>query len=274
MWILFLGDVVGEPGRRAAREFLSRLPAYRDTDLVVANGENLAGGMGITASAVEDLLASGVDVLTGGNHMWDKREGVPLLSSERRILRPANYPPGVDGRGVAVVPGRSGTPYAVVSLIGRVFLGSWDCPFRWIDERLSIETRGARAILVDFHAEATSEKVAFGIHADGRVTAVAGTHTHVQTSDGRVLPGGTGYVTDAGMCGPMNSVIGMDPEGVLRRFRLQIPTRFEVGKGEAEVNGAFFRVDVETGKCREVETFRMKESEMRSSEAWKRLLPN
>jgi metallophosphoesterase (TIGR00282 family) len=274
VWILFLGDVVGEPGRRAAREFLSRLPAYRDVDLVVANGENLAGGMGITPSAAEDLFAAGVDVLTGGNHMWDKREGLPFLASDPRILRPANYPPGVDGRGAAVVRGRSGTPWGVVSLIGRVFLGNWDCPFRWADERLAAETKGAAAVVVDFHAEATSEKVALGIHLDGKVAAFAGTHTHVQTSDARILPGGTGYLTDAGMCGPVRSVIGMDPEAVLRRFRLQIPTRFEVGKGEAEVDGVFFRVDPDTGKCREVSSFRMNEPEMRSPEAWKRFSGN
>jgi metallophosphoesterase (TIGR00282 family) len=270
MWVLFLGDVVGKPGRKAVREFLSRLGGRRDVDLVVANAENAAGGMGITESAVQQLFDAGVDALTSGNHIWDKREGMPILQGEARILRPANYPPGVEGRGWGVFRGRSGAPYAIVSLIGRVFMGQVDCPFRWMDGALPDMHRQAAAVLVDFHAEATSEKRAMAFYLDGKVSAIAGTHTHVQTVDAQVLPGGTGYITDAGMCGASQSVIGMDPKGVLRRFLLQVPTRFEVAAGEPEAAGVFFDIDPETGACRAVEPFVMTESRMRSADEWKR----
>ncbi|MEK6779391.1 MAG: TIGR00282 family metallophosphoesterase, partial [Candidatus Deferrimicrobiota bacterium] len=270
MWVLFFGDVVGKPGRKAVREFLSRLAGRRDVDLVVANAENAAGGMGITESVVMELFDAGVDALTSGNHVWDKREGVPLLQGEARILRPANYPPGAEGRGWGVFRGRSGAAYAVVSLIGRVFMGQYDCPFRWMDGALPEVRRQAAAVLVDFHAEATSEKRAMAFHLDGKVSAIAGTHTHVQTVDAQVLPGGTGYITDAGMCGASQSVIGMDPKGVLRRFILQVPTRFEVAAGEPEAAGVFFDIDPETGACRAVEPFVMTEGRMRSADEWKR----
>jgi metallophosphoesterase (TIGR00282 family) len=179
--------------------------------------------------------------------MWDKKEGVPLVRSDERILRPANYPPGVDGRGWGVYHGRSGTPYAVVLLAGRVFLGDLDCPFRWADGNLPAVRKAAACVFVDFHAEATSEKRALGFYLDGRVSAIAGTHTHVQTSDAQILPKGTGYITDAGMCGPAGSVIGMDPQGVLRRFLHQVPVRFEVGAREPEASGVFFDIDPSNG---------------------------
>jgi hypothetical protein len=270
MWILFFGDVVGKPGRKGVREFLSRLRGRRDVDLVVANGENAAGGVGVTEPVVRELFDAGVDVLTSGNHIWDKREGLPLLRGDERILRPANYPPGADGRGWGVFRGRSGAPYAVVSLIRRVFLGQYDCPFRWMDAALPDIRRQAAAIFVDFHAEATSEKRAMAFHLDGKVSAIAGTHTHVQTVDAQVLPGGTGYITDAGMCGASQSVIGMDPKEVLRRFLLQVPTRFEVAAGEPEAAGVFFDIDSETGRCRAAEPFVMSEIRMRSADEWKR----
>ncbi len=270
MWVLFFGDVVGKPGRKAVREFLARLAGIRDADLVVANAENAAGGVGVTEGTVRELFDAGVDVLTSGNHVWDKREGLPLLSNEERILRPANYPPGTGGRGWGIFRGRSGAPYAVVSLIGRVFMGAFDCPFRWMDAALPEIRREAKAVFVDFHAEATSEKRAMGFHLDGKVSAVAGTHTHVQTVDAQVLPGGTGYITDAGMCGSSSSVIGMEAAGVLRRFLLQVPVRFEVASGEPEAAGAFFDIDPETGICREVEPFVMTERRMRSAEEWTR----
>jgi len=270
MWVLFLGDVVGKPGRRAVREFLSRLRGHRDVDLVVANGENAAGGTGVTEPVVRELFDAGVDVLTSGNHVWDKREGLPLIRAEERILRPANYPPGTEGRGWGLFRGRSGTPYAVVSLMGRVFMGHCDCPFRWMDAALPEMKRGAAVVLVDFHAEATSEKRAMAFHLDGKVSAVAGTHTHVQTVDAQRLPGGTGYITDAGMCGPIRSVIGMNPDEVLGRFLSLLPARFEVAAGEAEAAGVFFDIDPETGGCLEVQSFRMSESQMRSQETWKR----
>ncbi|MBI5575295.1 MAG: YmdB family metallophosphoesterase [Deltaproteobacteria bacterium] len=270
MWILFFGDVVGKPGRKAVREFLSRLAGRRDVDLVIANGENAAGGVGVTQPTVKELFDAGVDVLTGGNHVWDKREGLFLLEGDSRVLRPANYPPGVEGRGWGVFSGRSGAPYAVVSLTGRVFMGQNDCPFQWMDANLPAIRSRTAAILVDFHAEATSEKRAMSFHLDGRVSFIAGTHTHVQTVDSQVLPGGTGYITDAGMCGPSGSVIGMDPKAVLRRFRLQVPTRFEVASGEPEAAGVFFDVDPETGTCKAVEPFVMSERQMRSADEWMR----
>ncbi len=270
MWIVFLGDVVGKPGRRAAREFLSRLDARRDVDLVIANGENAAGGVGVTGAVARELFEAGVDVLTGGNHTWDKREGLSVVGEEEKVLRPANYPPGVAGRGWGVFRGRSGSRYVVVSLLGRVFMTQVDCPFRWMDEALAEMKGRAAAVIVDFHAEATSEKRAMAFHLDGRVSAVVGTHTHVQTADAQLLPGGTGYITDAGMCGPSRSVIGMDPDAVLRRFVTQVPTRFEVAAGEAEAAGVLFEIDPASGACRSVESFVMSESTMRSREAWTR----
>ncbi len=269
MWILFLGDVVGKPGRKAASEFLSRVRGVRDVDLVIANGENIAGGTGLTEPTVRELFDAGVDVLTGGNHVWDKKEGVHLVRTDERILRPANYPPGVDGRGWGIYRGRSGTPYGVVSLAGRVFMGGGDCPFRWADAFLPEIRKATGCVFVDFHAEATSEKRALAIYLDGRVSAIAGTHTHVQTADAQLLPKGTGYITDAGMCGPAGSVIGMDPQGVLRRFLLQVPTRFEVAAGEPEASGVFFDIDPPEGTCRRVQPFRMSETGMRSKETWK-----
>ena len=271
MWVLFFGDVIGKPGRKAVREFLARVARHRDVDLVIANGENAAGGVGITEPVVRELFDAGVDVITGGNHFWDKKEGVPLLPTEERIVRPANYPPGgAEGRGWGVFRGRSGAPYAVVSLIGRVFMGNFDCPFRWMDAALPEIRRAAPAVFVDFHAEATSEKRAMAVHLDGRVAAVAGTHTHVQTADGRVLAGGTGYITDAGMCGVADSVIGMDAKQVLQRFLYQLPAKFEVAAGDAEACGAFFSVDPASGRCDAVESFAMNESAMRSADGWKR----
>src|SRR3990170_986851 len=235
MWVLFLGDVVGKPGRRVVREFLSRIRSRRDIDLVIANGENAAGGVGMTGPAVRELFDA-----------------------------------GVEGRGWGVFHGRSGSPYVVASLIGRVFMGQYDCPFRWMDESVPEMKRHAATVIVDFHAEATSEKRAMVFHLDGRVSAVVGTHTHVQTRDAQVMPGGTGYITDTGMCGPTNSVIGMDAGDVLRRFLTQVPTRFEVASGEAEAAGVFFEIDPASGVCRGAEAFAMSETMMRSREAWTR----
>lgn len=269
MWVLFFGDVVGRPGRRAVASFLSQAAGRRDVDLVVANAENAAGGVGITEPVARELFEAGVDVMTSGNHVWDKKEGIALLSSEERLLRPANYPPGVEGRGWGVYRGRSGAAYAIVSLIGRVFMGHFDDPFRCIDAALPEVARHASAVVVDFHAEATSEKRAMGFHLDGKVAAVVGTHTHVQTADAQVMPGGTGYITDVGMCGPVHSIIGMDPKPILRRFYLQTPMRFEVAGGETMACGVFLDIDVASGRCRAVEPFSMHESRMRSPETWK-----
>jgi len=269
MWVLFLGDIVGNPGRKAASEFLSRIRSYRDVDLAVANGENIAAGMGLTESTAYELFDAGIDVLTGGNHMWDKKEGAHLVRTDERVLRPANYPPGVEGRGCGIFRGRSGTPYAVVSLIGRVFMAPVDCPFRWTDEHLPSIRKETPCILVDFHAEATSEKRALGLYLDGKVSAVAGTHTHVQTADAQLLPNGTGYITDVGMCGPAGSIIGMEPQGVLSRLLLHVPVRFNVGAGEPEACGVFLDIDPSDGVCRRIQPFCMTEIEMRDKEKWK-----
>lgn len=247
--ILFIGDIVGRPGRRAVKDNLNRLDGEDDFDLVIANGENCAGGFGLTREVVEELFSAGVNVLTTGNHVWDKKEGIDIIDSSDRVLRPLNYPPGNPGRGATLVPGRSGTMYLVANLSGRVFMGNYDCPFRSVDELLGDYRDPSIIKIVDVHAEATSEKEALGFHLDGRVSCVVGTHTHVQTADERVLPGGTGYITDAGMCGPLNSVIGMKKEIVLERFLTLMPSRFEVATGPVSFCAVMFDVEPSSGRC-------------------------
>jgi 2',3'-cyclic-nucleotide 2'-phosphodiesterase len=251
--ILFLGDVVGRVARRAIRQELRGLRRRLAIDFTIANGENAAGGKGMDPDSTEELLDAGVDVLTSGNHIWQHRSILPLLERESRLIRPANFPPGNPGRGWTVVKAVGGTiEVAVVNLIGRAFMGSFDCPFRAAD-RILDELKGqAKVVFVDMHAEATAEKVAMGWYLAGRVAAVVGSHTHVQTADERVLPGGTAYLTDAGMCGPVDSVIGMRREEVLERFLTQRPVRFDVAKGDAILQGAVIDVDAETGRAREI----------------------
>ncbi len=252
MRILFVGDVHGRPGRRI---LTARLPALRrlhGADLVIANGENAAGGSGINAAVAEELFAAGVDVITGGNHTWQIREAYELLDSDPRILRPANYPPGVPGRGSAVVTTRSGRTAGVVNLMGRVFMGELDDPFRAARAEADRLRERTPVIVVDFHAEATSEKQALAWYLDGRVSAVVGTHTHVQTADERILPGGTAYITDVGMTGPRDGIIGMDRSRILERFLTQLPVRFEVAGGPAQLNAVVVDVDEATGRAREI----------------------
>lgn len=248
MNLLFIGDVVGRPGRRAVTQWLPALRRELEADLVVANGENSAGGFGITPQTFNELIAAGVDVVTGGNHIWHTREALALLDAEPRILRPANYPAGAPGRGAGVFAA-GGARVGVLNLEGRVFMEPLLSPFecaREAVERLRAETR---VILVDMHAEATSEKAALAWHLDGRVSAVVGTHTHVQTADERILPGGTAFITDAGMTGPRDSIIGMSRETVLQRFLTALPVRFEVAAGPVQLNGAFVQVDADTGRA-------------------------
>jgi metallophosphoesterase (TIGR00282 family) len=247
MRILFLGDVVGKPGRRAVVESVPRMLEADGIDFVVANCENSAGGIGVDPGSARELLRAGCDVLTSGNHIWAKREIVDYLRDSDVLLRPANFAPSTPGWGHTVKTSRSGVAVGVVNLIGRVFMGTYDCPFRAADAALEALRSRAGVVLVDMHAEATSEKVAMGWYLDGRVTAVVGSHTHVQTADDRVLPGGTAYLSDAGMCGPRDSVIGMRREGVVERFLTQMPTRFEVADGEALLQGAIIDVDPTTG---------------------------
>jgi metallophosphoesterase (TIGR00282 family) len=248
MLILVIGDVIGRPGRRALAKLLPGIIERYGVDLVVANAENTAGGIGVTLATAQELLEAGVNVLTSGNHIWAEREIIPHLDSELPILRPLNYPPGVPGRGY-LITGR----VMVVNLIGRTFMSNFDCPFRAMDKLLSELEPRPPVIIVDFHAEATSEKVALGRYLDGRVSAVLGTHTHVGTIDARLLPRGTAYVTDIGMTGPVDSIIGDDIEAVTSRFLTMIPHRLSVGKGRVELNAVLVGVDEASGRALSIE---------------------
>jgi hypothetical protein len=251
MRILFIGDIVGSPGRRAVEELVPRLVDRWLIDLVVANGENAAGGIGITPQVAEELLNQGIDLLTSGNHIWKHKEIVPYLQETDRLLRPANYPPGTPGVGHAIVETAAGLPAAIINLEGRVFMNPLECPFRTVDRVLSELPAHLKTIVVDVHAEATSEKLALGWYLDGRVSAVIGTHTHVQTADERLLPGGTGYITDAGMTGPVNSVIGMKKEIILERFLTQRPQPFKVAAANVQLHGVLLDIQGD-GRCRAI----------------------
>ncbi len=242
-----IGDVIGKPGRRAVARMLPALRSELALDLVIANGENSAGGRGLTLSTAAELFDAGVDVLTSGNHIWDQKEIIPYLDGEMPIVRPLNYPPGLPGKGFLVW-----NDTLIINLMGRVFISNFDCPFRAFDSVLAqVDPLPAR-IIVDFHAEATSEKIAFGWYADGRASAVLGTHTHVPTADTRVLPKGTAYVSDVGMVGPMNSVIGMQIDTVMERFLHQTPTQMDVAGGPVIFNAVFMEIDDNTGRAREI----------------------
>jgi metallophosphoesterase (TIGR00282 family) len=255
--ILIIGDVVGKPGRRAVQEFLPGLCHEYGLNLVVANGENSAGGLGITVSTAQELMDSGVDVITTGNHVWAKREIIPFLDSgELPIIRPLNLPPGAPGHGFLLAK-----KVLVVNLMGRVFMGESDCPFRSMDSLISEMKNEAKVIVVDFHAEATSEKVAMGRYLDGRVSALLGTHTHVGTIDTCILPHGTAYVTDVGMVGPMDSVIGDDAESVLHSFVTRMPHRLSVGKGRAVFNAILVEVDKASGKALSIQRIQREEEQ-------------
>lgn len=244
MKILVVGDIVGKPGREATEQLVPRLRKRYAIDMVIANCENAAGGVGITQSTAESILESEVDVLTTGNHVWRRKEVLPYLDSDAPIIRPLNYPPNVPGRGHITIGG-----VMVANLVGRTFMKSYDCPFRAMDELLAAVDKTPKIIIVDMHAEATSEKVAMGWYLDGRVTAVIGTHTHVGTVDTRVLPQGTAYVTDIGMVGPIESVIGADKEVILSSFLTQMPFNQSVGKGDTVFNSVLIDVDESTGRA-------------------------
>ena len=254
MNILFVGDIVGKPGRRVLAQMLPGLRREFSVDLTIANGENSAGGFGITRETFEEILAAGVDVVTGGNHTWQAREVAALLDSEVRLLRPANYPAGAPGRGGGVfrLSGGAGPVVAVLNLEGRIFMEPLESPFRVGLEQVEHLRRETQVIVVDIHAEATSEKAALAWYLDGHVSAVVGTHTHVQTADERVLPGGTAFITDVGMTGPRDSIIGMGREEVLQRFLTALPARFDVAKGPAHLNGVLLEIEGETGRARSV----------------------
>ena len=253
MNILFIGDIFASGGRAIVAEHLHRLVGEQRIDLAIANGENSAGGFGITPSITEELLSLGLDVLTGGNHSFDKREIHDYIDHQPRLLRPANYPPGLPGNGVFTAKARNGSQYAVINLQGRAHMANIDCPFRKADEILSALNPAIKIRFVDFHAELTSEKVAMGWYLDGRVTAVIGTHTHVPTADARVLPGGTAYQTDAGMTGPYDSVIGVDKDTIVRRFLSGLAGRMEAARHGVELHGVMVKADDESGKALSIE---------------------
>src|SRR5579859_3990560 len=243
MRVLFIGDIVGSPGREIVRDRLADLVPQKQIDLVIANGENSAAGFGITPKIAEELLKNGVEVISGGNHSWDRREIMEFMPHEPRLLRPANFPDGTPGRGMYVGTAKNGMKYAVINLQGRVFLPAIEDPFRTADELLASLPADAAFVLVDFHAETTSEKIALGWYLDGRATAVVGTHTHVATADERVLPEGTAYITDVGMTGPHTGVIGMDRAAIVKKFLDGLPARFEVAQGDVQMNAVLIETD-------------------------------
>jgi metallophosphoesterase (TIGR00282 family) len=271
--ILFIGDIFGRPGRNVVREHLAPLLKEHAVDLCIANGENAAGGFGLTPAIAEEFFDLGIDVITTGNHVWDKRELVEYFnaavnepySPARRVLRPANYPLGTPGVGLYEGTTRAGVPYAVVNLQGRVFMANIDDPFRVADRLL--ERILAKIIFLDFHAEATSEKVALGWYLDGRVTAVIGTHTHIPTADTRILPGGTAYQTDVGMTGPYDSVIGVQKEQIMQRFLTSLPGRFEAAINDVRLCAVLVECDESTGRARSIQRI-MLDEDGRDGKSW------
>ncbi len=248
MNILFLGDVVGRVGRNAVAAMLARLVREHSIDFVIANGENAAGGYGLTPATARELLEAGVDCLTSGNHIWKHREVYDFLEHHPSVLRPANYPPGAPGRGAAVYTAGDGTNVAVINLLGRIFMEPVDCPFRRAEQEIQQIAEAADVIIVDFHAEATSEKRAMGFFLDGQVTAILGTHTHVQTSDEQILAGGSAYITDCGMTGPVDTVIGAEKEVIIERFTTGLPQRFVVPtSGSCLISGVVIQCNRENG---------------------------
>jgi len=258
--ILFLGDIFGKPGRICVEKQLSEIVKSNSVDIVIANGENAAGGMGITPRICDDLLRFGVDVVTSGNHIYKKKEIYDYLEQEPRLLKPANYPPGTPGNGCYILSNKKtkGMKIAITNICGRVFLDNFDCPFRSIDKIINFIGGQTPIIIVDFHAEVTSEKVAMGWFLDGRVSAVIGTHTHIQTADERILPRGTAYITDVGMVGPRDSVIGIKKEIIIERFINHMPQKFNVATGDNWINGVLIDVDENSGKSRSITRINMK----------------
>jgi metallophosphoesterase (TIGR00282 family) len=252
MKVLFVGDIVGSPGREAVREIIPRLKDKEKIDFIIANAENAAGGSGLTPKITEDLFSYGIDVLTSGDHIWKKKDIVETLDEEQRLLRPANYPEGVPGRGWGVYPVKGKFKIGVINLVGRVFMESVECPFR-VGRIAAEEIKSQTPIIfMDIHAEATSEKIALAWYFDGIISALLGTHTHVQTADERIYPKGTAYITDLGMTGPHDSVIGRKVEQILTRFITHLPTRFEMAEENVQLNGVIVTVDEKTGKATDI----------------------
>ncbi|MDA8423981.1 MAG: TIGR00282 family metallophosphoesterase [Nitrospiraceae bacterium] len=257
MKVLFIGDIIGEPGRKMVRANIRSLVETHAPDLVIANGENAAGGFGITSEIAEELFALGIHVLTSGNHVWDKKEIEPYLTKQDRLIRPANYPAGNPGYGSVVISTKAGKA-AVLNLEGRVFMSNLENPFRVAEQEIEKLKKETPVVIIDFHAEATSEKAALALHLDGKASAVIGTHTHVQTADERVLTKGTAFITDAGMTGPTDSVIGVKKEQAIARFLYQTPHRFEIPKGPVHLNAVLLDIDGKTGKAKAIERIHLK----------------
>jgi metallophosphoesterase (TIGR00282 family) len=256
MKLLFIGDIVGSPGREIVKEYLPRLKRKYQPTFIVANGENSAHGKGITEKIVKELLEAGIHAITLGNHAWDNKEVFEFIDKEERMIRPANFPIGTPGRGITYVKQPEGE-LALINLQGRSFLPPLDCPFAVADRLVEEARKRTKFIFLDFHAEATSEKQALAWYLDGRISALVGTHTHVQTGDERILPQGTGYLTDAGMCGPADGILGMDRETVIKKFRTQLPVRFEVAAGPSQLNAVLITLDKTSGKTTRIERIRI-----------------
>lgn len=259
MRILFLGDIVGRPGRNAVKKHLAEIRANAGAELVIANAENASGGLGLSAEGAKELFNAGLDLLTSGNHIWKFKDIPSFMAREERLIRPANFPPGLPGKGLHVLRKAGLPPVAVLNLMGRTYMTAIDCPFRAADAllaQLDQEAPDVQIRLVDFHAEATSEKAGLGWHLDGRVSAVLGTHTHVQTNDARVLKSGTAFITDLGMCGPKESCLGMTVAPILRKFLTAAPERFEVAAGPVALCGAILDIDEHTGQARSIAAWR------------------
>jgi 2',3'-cyclic-nucleotide 2'-phosphodiesterase len=262
MRILFVGDIFGKPGRDIAKRAIPALVQREGIDFVIANVENAAAGFGITGEIAETILGYGVDVMTTGNHVWDKKEVLDYIPRQPKLLRPANFPAGAPGRGSCIGRTRTGEPVGVLNLMGRIFMNPLDDPFAAALREVENLRAQARVVFVDFHAEATSEKVAMGWHLDGRATAVSGTHTHVQTADERILPKGTAYITDAGMTGPHDSIIGVSVEAALGRFMTAMPTKFDPATGGARLNAIIVSADARSGKATAIERLNLSASEV------------
>lgn len=258
MKILFIGDIVGKPGRQAVAELLPKLRSEFQLDFVVANAENAAGGSGITPPVADELFGYGIDVLTSGDHIWKKREILEIIDKTRRILRPANYPESTPGVGSCTLESRSGVLVGVINLVGRVFMQALECPFQTANRELEKLRKETPVILVDIHAEATSEKIALGYFLDGQVSAVIGTHTHIQTADEKILPRGSAYITDLGMTGPYNSVIGRRIDQILQRFLTAMPTRFEIATEDIQLHGVVLDIDPKTGRANSIKRIQRK----------------
>jgi hypothetical protein len=249
MKILFIGDIVGKTGRNVLKALLPNLADRYKADLIIANGENVAGGFGITEKTATEIFSFGVHIITTGNHVWDKKDAVPYIAKEHRILRPINYPPGAPGFGSIIHTLPNKEKVAVMNISGRVFMNTLDCPFRVFDREIERLREDANIVFIDFHAEATSEKIAFGYYVDGRASAVVGTHTHVQTADEKILPGGTAYITDVGMTGPLTSVIGIEKDQIVERFLSLMPRKYDVAGGKALLCAVVVEIDGKSGKA-------------------------